>query len=437
VCCPGTEADRCRRSTANDLALSIRCVYCPAVHSRILTLIAYAAFIALGLPDTVLGVAWPQLRSAFHLPPSAMGAVLVAGTCGYFCSGLLAGAISRRLGIGGVLTLSSGLISASLLGYAAASSWTLFLLLGVVVGLGSGAVDASLNDYAARHFSARSLNWLHACWGIGASLGPTIMTAAIVQGHGYRGGYAYIAAGLATMTLAFALTRRWWNERVEPSDRHSDFQSNSSPSDAHHDAQTKYSPGAVDALRSRNVWLHILVFALYTGFEASVGQWCFTWMRDIQRLDTALAGYLTAAYWASLTLGRFVLGAFVGRVGPERLLRLCAIAVVLSAALFGASRGLSSQIGLLALGLALAPFFPTLMAQTPSRVGSDLARYSVGFQVSAATLGASLAPAAIGLLVSSAGSIAIGTAILVLGVSFAAVHEVLNVAQARPQNSED
>lgn len=471
------------------------------MHQRILTLLAYAAFVALGLPDTVLGVAWPQLRAGFQLPPSAMGIVLLAGTCGYFCSGLLAGTLTRRLGIGGVLTLSSGLVALSLLGYAAAPSWKLFFPIGVFVGLGSGAVDAALNDYAARHFSARSVNWLHAFWGIGASLGPTIMTAAIVHGQGYRGGYAYLATGLATMSLAFAVTRGGWNERTRfgvphckaastssaasgfreiPSnsashdlqndalyhdavsrlsssdahrdgpprpaacdaqhdahlnstacDAHDDARSNSAPDDAHHDEPTQIRPGAVDALRSRSVWLHILVFALYTGFEASVGQWCFTWMRDVHRLDTALAGYLTAAYWACLTLGRFVLGAIVGRVGPERLLRLCGIAAILATLLFASTTGSSSRVGLLALGLALAPFFPTLMARTPARVGADLARYSVGFQVSAATLGASLAPAGIGLLVSSVGSGIIGGALLVLGVTFAAAHESLNVLCAR------
>lgn len=453
-----SEAIRCRFYSPKDLAIACQYRYGPRVHRWILTLLAYAAFVALGLPDTVLGVAWPQLRAAFQLPPSAMGTVLVAGTCGYFCSGLLAGALTSRLGIGGVLTVSSGLVSLSLLGYAAAPSWTLFFPVGVVVGLGSGAVDASLNEYAARHFSARSLNWLHACWGVGASLGPTIMTAAIVHGRGYRGGYTYIAAGLATMTLAFAVTRRWWNDdanapalchdarnRSRPSDTDHDAPTQSSqgdarkdatvqsqPRDTRRDAPTQSRPGAVDALRNRSVWLLILVFLLYTGFEASVGQWCFTWMRDVQGLDTALAGYLTAAYWASLTVGRFVLGAFVGRVGPERLLRLCGIGVVLSVALFAATTGLPSRIGLLALGLALAPFFPTLMSQTPARVGADLARYSVGFQVSAATLGASLAPATIGLLVSSAGSTVIGTAILVLGMAFAAAHELLN-ALARGQ----
>src|SRR6187401_2832654 len=145
----------------------------------LLLLLSYLAFISLGLPDTVFGVAWPSLREGFGLSPSAMGAVLGAGLLGYFCSGLVAGRLSAALGVGGLLCSSSGLVALALAAYALAPSWPAFFPVGALLGLGSGAIDAGLNAYAARHYSVRHLNWLHACWGIGASTGPLIMTAAI------------------------------------------------------------------------------------------------------------------------------------------------------------------------------------------------------------------------------------------------------------------
>src|SRR4051812_30587805 len=150
----------------------------------LLLLLAYLAFISLGLPDTVLGVAWPSLRSTFGISQSSIGAVLAAGMVGYFSSGLWAGVGVARLGVGGLLAASSGLVALALLGFALAPSWGAFFPMGIIMGLGSGAIDSGLNGYAAVHFSVRHINWLHACWGIGASTGPALMTAAIARGYG-------------------------------------------------------------------------------------------------------------------------------------------------------------------------------------------------------------------------------------------------------------
>src|SRR5688572_14826590 len=212
-----------------------------------LLLLAYLAFVSLGLPDTVLGVAWPSLRERFGLEPSAIGAVLVAGMVGYFLSGLCAGALMRALGVGGVLAASSGLVALALVGYALAPTWFSFFPIGLAMGLGSGAIDAGLNGYAARHFSVRHVNWLHAFWGIGASLGPMIMTAAIASGFGYRYGYASLALVLGVMASAFLLTRRRWDE----------------PDQGRETAKLdKTNFGA--AIRSGRVWLLMVTFFLYT-----------------------------------------------------------------------------------------------------------------------------------------------------------------------------
>ncbi len=390
----------------------------------VVLLLAYLAFVSLGLPDTVLGVAWPSLRTEFAIPQSAMGAVLAAGMIGYFLSGLWAGAGVLRLGVGGLLAASSALVAAALLGYAVAPSWTVFFPIGVVMGLGSGAIDSGLNGYAARHFSVRHVNWLHGCWGIGASTGPALMTFTVAEGYGYRAGYAVLGCLLGAMAMLFLLTQRRWDDpRSEVDDA----------APARPDAERKpAAPVAASyrtALGSGRVWLQVLVFFLYTGVESTVGQWCFSWLRERRGLSIELAGGWTSAYWASLTLGRIVLGAFVDRWGPDRTLRCATLGAVLGVTLFAASDALGS-VGLLLLGASLAPLFPTLMARTPARVGDAVAHHAVGFQVSAATLGSTLVPALVGVLVARWGLGAFGVVVVCIGLALLVAHETL-LATAR------
>jgi fucose permease len=397
----------------------------------VLLLLAYLAFISLGLPDTVLGVAWPSLRSTFGISQSSIGAVLAAGMTGYFSSGLWAGVAVSRLGVGGLLAASSGLVAVALLGYALAPSWGLFFPMGIVMGLGSGAIDSGLNGYASVHFSVRHINWLHACWGIGASTGPALMTAAIARGYGYRAGYGVLATVLGGMALLFLFTRRRWDApspAVAPSkaaNASDDAAAGPSSTPGARQADSARRLGFKAALSSGRVWLQIVTFFFYTGVESCVGQWCFSWMRERRGLPIEQAGFWTSAYWASLTIGRVVLGSIVDRVGPDRLLRVATVGVVVGTVLFASSEGWAGRAGLLLTGMSLAPMFPTLMARTPARVGEGIAHHAVGFQVSAATLGSSLMPALAGVLVSGSGLGAIGGVIVALGSALLLSHEAL------------
>jgi fucose permease len=399
----------------------------------ILLLLAYLAFISLGLPDTVLGVAWPSLRDGFGISQSAMGAVLAAGMSGYFLSGLTAGSLMGKLGVGGLLSASSGLVALALLGFALAPSWSSFFPIGVLLGLGSGAIDAGLNGYASRNLSVRHVNWLHACWGIGASTGPLIMTGAIARGFGYRTGYGVIGGLLGLMALAFLFTRRLWDEPAapaQPSGVPATPLGGAALGTVAAGASAQIDPAPVPAsfggaLRNGRVWLLIATFFLYTGLESSVGQWCFSVLREGRGLSVEVAGFWTAAYWASLTLGRILLGFIVDRLGPDRLLRWASLGALSGVLLFATSQGLTGRLGLLLIGASLAPVFPTLMARTPARLGADVARHAVGFQVSAATLGSALLPAAVGLLVARFGLGAVSGVTLGLGLAFLIVHEWL------------
>lgn len=178
----------------------------------LILLLAYLGFISLGLPDATLGVVWPSLRTTFSLPQAALGTALIAGSAGYGLSSLNAGVIIRRLGVGSLLAVSTLLMALALTGYSLSISWPLYLACAFCAGIGSGAIDTSLNTYAANHFSGRHMNWLHACYGVGATLGPVVMTAVLSAGLIWRWGFGLLAVSMVALGTAFAFTRRLWDD---------------------------------------------------------------------------------------------------------------------------------------------------------------------------------------------------------------------------------
>lgn len=176
-----------------------------------LLLIAYIGFVSLGLPDTLIGVAWPAVRQEFQLHHDAVALVFFGSGCSYFLSSFFTGRLLRVVGIGTLLTASTAIVALSGVGFGMAGVWLLFAACSLLHGLGSGAIDAGLNHYVAHHFSPRHMNWLHAFYSLGATLGPLIMTAALSSPHSWRAGYFTVGTILLILSLVFAVTRSRWN----------------------------------------------------------------------------------------------------------------------------------------------------------------------------------------------------------------------------------
>jgi fucose permease len=391
----------------------------------VLLALAYLAFVSLGLPDAVLGVAWPSLRDTFALPQVGMGAILTASAAAYFVSGLLAGRLMRALRVGLLLAGSTALVALGLAGYATVPLFALFLFAACFIGFGSGAIDAALNTYAAHHFGARHMAWLHAAYSVGAALGPVLLTALLARGAGWRSGYAVIGAVLGVLSLTFVVMRRQWE---------------GGPAQPGAERASPVAPARTggQALRRPRVWLQILIFFFYTGVEVTAGQWSYTVLTEGRGLRTAEAGGWVSLYWGSLLVGRILSGFVVEWMGPVRMLRLSTVLAVVGALLF-ALPALPPALGLGLLGFALAPIFPALMSETPRRVGSDVAAHAVGFQVSAATLGVAALPSAAGFLAERFGLGVIGPQLLLYSGVLAVLHGVLSVSADRPlaTGSED
>lgn len=376
----------------------------------LLLVIAYLGFISIGLPDTLVGVAWPSVRTEFGLRQSAIALIFFGAGCGYFLSSFSAGKLLERLGVGLLLAGSSALVALSAFGYGLAPVWALFAASSLFYGLGSGAIDAGLNHYVAHHFSVRHMNWLHASWSLGATLGPLIMTAAIASNGGWRAGYLTVAAILVCLALLFAATRRRWDE----------------PGTSDSGQKRDASVGMMQTLRNPLVQLQVALFFVYTGLEATVGQWSFTLLTESRNVAAESAGLWVTMYWASIGVGRVLFGTIADRLGIDRLLRWSTITALLGSALLAWTRtGSLPAVALALTGLGLAAIYPSMMTRTPQRLGTALSAHAIGFQVSAAMLGTATLPSVSGLLAERFGLEAVPVVAIGLAAMLLLLHESL------------
>jgi fucose permease len=371
--------------------------------------LAYLGFISLGLPDALLGVGWPSMRATFGVSIEAVGLILTVGVTGYLLSSVSTGFALATLGVGRLLAGSTGLVALGLTAYAAAPVFALALAGAVLVGLGSGAIDAGLNVYAAEHFGARHMNWLHASFGFGATLGPLVMTSVLGAGLGWRWGYGLTAAVQAVLAVAFTVTARSWD----------------APPPTETAAEPAPGPaGGGGALLLPTVWLGAVTFALYTGTEVAVALWTFTLLTDGRDLSIGVAGTCVSAYWGALFVGRIGYGVVADRLPGGKALVGC-LAGMLAGALVAVLPAPApvTVFGVMLIGLFAAPVFPLLTLTTADRVGADHAGPAVGMQIGAASLGAVICPAVIGLLVGRHGT-------GVIAPSFVALAAVIPLAYA-------
>ena len=377
-------------------------------------LLAYIAFISLGLPDGLMGVAWPSIRANFARPLDSLGVMLFAGMAGYLTSSFFSGRIIARLGVGGLLAASCALTGAGLVGYTLAPVWGMMVALGVVAGLGAGAIDAGLNTYVAANFSSSLMQWLHASYGIGVTLGPIIMTTGLNVFKTWRWGY--VAVGVAQLMLAacFTLTLKLWEQKEL------------APAPGEERRLTDYNTSTVETLREPRVWLSLLLFFLYTGAEATLGMWAYTLLTESRGIASSLAGLWAGSYWATFTIGRVLAGIYTLHIGAHSLIRGSLIAAFVGAFLLWWNPiAAVSLLGVAIIGFAVAPIFPGLVSGTGARVGSRHAANTIGMQVGAAALGGALVP---GLAGSLARHISLEVIPVYLAVLFAAIFSLYSLA---------
>jgi fucose permease len=381
---------------------------------RALLALSFIAFISLGLPDGLLGVAWPSMRESFGLPLDALGALFVSGTLGYMSASFFSGAILRRIGLGDLLALSCLATAVTLLAYSVAPRWEIVVAFGLLVGLGAGAIDSGLNSFAAHNYSPRIVNMLHAFYGLGTTMGPVLMTTVLLAGSGWQRGYVIVGAAQLMLASAFIATRRLWPATT--SEEHSNA--------------TRASLGTT--LRLPAMLLSAGVFILYCGLEASTGAWLYTLLREGRDVATPLAGTAVSIYWGSLMAARIVFGlVHVG--GPlSRWLFGCMSAILIATvALSATSNATISLIAAAIIGFACGPIFPWLISQTPERLGAAHGANAIGVQIASAALGLSLLPTMAGIVGDTFGVNAIPPVLIAIAVLLLAGFWVLEKVSVR------
>lgn len=369
--------------------------------------LSVAAFVALGMPESAFGVAWPSVAADLSRPLGDLGLIITVFVVGYFIASVATGFMTRRLSVGSLLVISSALATAGLAGYAAASQWSWLLVAALGLGLAGGFIDAGVNAFIAVHHGARAMGLLHAGFGIGATLGPLMMTALIASDSSWRAGFVVLGVFQGILVFLFVKSRGEWT--VGPLEA---------------GGRLQLRPD-----RRRVLWGTLVVFALYAGVEIGTGQWAFTLLTESRGVAPAAAGAAVTAFWAGLTVARLGLGVVGHRLSIHRMLGASSVLALAAVFAFWIDAAeWVSVVALVVLGIALGPIFPLQTTLTPARVGVAYTPTAVGYQLAATTVGAALVPGGLGLLVSRFGLEAIGTVLLLTAVLLAFSIELLRRA---------
>jgi len=338
------------------------------------------------LPDGVLGIAWPSIRTGFHLSLEMAGYINIIVMCCCAISCFVVGNALKRFGTA-VVTMVSCLITAlSLLGYAFSSSYIWFFLMAVPLGFGKGAIDTGINYYVSNHYTSRSMSWLHCCWGAGAMVGTLIMTKAMIYNNNWRAGYVSLSVIQIFMVLLLLLSFGLWQygKNIVKVD--------SDKSEKGQDFQIFKSPAP---------WIAVFLCFLFIGIESSVGLWANSMFVESRHIAKNTSGIWVSLFFGALMAGRFATGFVVNKLGNRFMIRLgIIVGIIGTVMLLIKGAPVLSIMGILLTGLGFAPIFPCMLHETPRRFDKKTSDTLIGYQMGFGYLGGSLLPALLGTFFS-------------------------------------
>jgi fucose permease len=301
----------------------------------------------------------------------------------------------------------------------------MMVLLGVAAGLGAGAIDAGLNIYVASHFHEGLMQWLHASYGVGVTLGPIIMTTALTAWNSWRLGYDIVGGFQLALAACFVLTLAMWNRKDDPAKIEKPKR------------LTDYKTPLGETLRQPGVWLSIILFFLYSGAEVTLGAWSFTLLTESRGVPQAVAGLWAGSGWATFTLGRVVAGLYAQRVGVDILVQGSLTGAFLGAVLLWWNPAeVANLVAVAIIGFSIAPIFPGMVSGTSQRVGARFAANTIGMQMAAAGLGIAVIPGGVGIVAGRSSLEIIPVCLVVLFVGIFAAYRVSVMIGCSPRKSE-
>lgn len=352
--------------------------------SLLLALI-YVSFISLGLPDSLLGSAWPQMQESLGVSLSLGGVISFLITASTILSSLMSHRVIQRFGTGGVTMCSVAMTAAALFGFSLSNSFFALCLWAIPYGLGAGSVDAALNNFVALHCKAKHMSWLHCFWGIGATGGPYIMGLCLSRGMGWQAGYRTISFLQMALTLILLLSLSLWKKQELPL--------------SGGETVRPQTPKWGKLLKRPGVKAALTAFFFYSALELTTGLWGSSYMVAMRGISSETAAKWISLFYLGITAGRFFSGFLTLRFSDDAMVRLGEVTAILGIVLMLLPlHNLFLCLGLILTGLGCAPIYPSLLHATPQRFGPALSQSLMGTQMAISYLGSTTMPPVSGFL---------------------------------------
>lgn len=379
---------------------------------QLLLMIIYLAFISLGLPDSLLGSAWPTMYQEFSVPVSYAGGISMIIAVGTIISSLQSDRLTRKFGTGKVTAASVLMTAVALFGFSISHSYASLCLWAVPYGLGAGSVDASLNNYVALHYASRHMSWLHCMWGVGASLGPYIMGYALTGGQGWNMGYRYIAILQIVLTAILIFSLPLWKKQRAGDVGQTGGEEKAKPLSLR---QIIKIPGAKEVM---------ITFFCYCALEQTTGLWASSYLVLRQGLSAETAAGFASLFFIGITAGRAFSGFLTIKLNDTQMIRLgqgfILFGIVLLLVPYGSE---TSLFGLILVGLGCAPVYPSIIHSTPDHFGADKSQAMIGVQMASAYVGTCFMPPIFGFIANHISVSLFPVYLLAILVLMIAMHE--------------
>lgn len=365
----------------------------------LLLAIIYLSFISLGLPDSLIGSAWPIMHVDLGVSMSSAGIITIIISVGTIIASFFSNALTNKLGTGLVTAISVTFTALGLIGFSFAKAFWMLCVFAIPYGLGAGAVDAALNNYVALNYPARHLSWLHCMWGVGASISPYIMSFALTGGLGWGSGFRIVFYIQISLSAILFFTLPVWKKCVKKS---SNFENNidriSKNGAIEQTEQKKVSTASVFGIKG--IYLVFIAFFAYCAMEQTAGLWATSYLVNYKGIEATVAAKFASFFYIGITLGRGISGFFAEKLGDKRLIRFGTIIILIGILLVAIPTSASwpSLVGLIVIGLGCAPVYPAIIHSTPDNFGKENSQAVIGVQMAFAYIGITAMPPLFGLI---------------------------------------
>lgn len=378
---------------------------------QLLLVIIYLSFISLGLPDSLLGSAWPYIHNELSLPVSYAGIISMIISIGTIISSLQSDRLNKKIGTGKVTFISVAMTMIALFGFSISKSFLSLCLWAIPYGLGAGSVDAALNNYVALHYESKHMSWLHCMWGIGAMTGPYVMGNVLANGRNWSLGYRIIGSIQLVLTIILFISLPLWKK------------DSNSETDEKNSTQLIPLKKIITFKGAKEV---AICFFCYCALESTAGLWASSYLNLYKGISVETVAFYASLFYIGITIGRALSGFITMKFNDAQMIRMGQFIIGIGVLVLLLPSNITSLIGLVVIGLGCAPIYPCIIHSTPDHFGADKSQAIIGVQMASAYVGTLIMPPFFGILAEKISISLFPIFLLVILVLMFVMHERLN-----------